>query len=167
MSETRMGIFVWNMLHVSVFVEKPVVLMLELLLCGRGQTEFFTSPLIPFEAGISCLPCFHCFPAIRAFVWLPEALVLYEGRQKSCQSRSNTFRGGTASRVACEEIGVSQQGLSCGLDCLPWPCFMGLVGAISHTHVAAFAPGLLCGFEFFPYLNAVFPCISSSCVCIL
>lgn len=88
------------MLHVSAFAEKAAVFMLEVLLCGWGQTELLTPPLIAFEAGVSCLPCFHCFPATTAFVWLLEAFVLYEGRQKSCLSRSNTFWGGTASQVA-------------------------------------------------------------------
>lgn len=79
------------MLHVSEFAEKPLVLMLELLLCGWGQTGLLTPPLIAFEAEISCLPYFHCFPAIRAFFWLLEAftLVVYEGRQKSYLSRSS------------------------------------------------------------------------------
>lgn len=121
------------MLHISAFAEKPVVLMLELLLCGWGQTELLTPPLIAFEAWISCLSCFHCFPAIWAFVWLLEVFVLYEGRQKSCLSRSNTFWGGTAGQVACEEVIVSQQGLSCGLCCWLWPYFVGLVGAVPHT----------------------------------
>lgn len=79
------------MLHVSAFAEKPAVFMLEVLLCGQRQIELLTTPLIAFEAGISCLPCLHCFPVVRAFVWLLEGFVLYEGRQKSSLRRSNTF----------------------------------------------------------------------------
>lgn len=55
------------MLCVSVFAQKLVVLMSELLLGGWGQTEL---PLVPSEAGIRCLPRFHCFPAILLFICL-------------------------------------------------------------------------------------------------
>lgn len=34
-------------------------------------------------------------------------------------------------------------------------------GRGSSSHLAAFAPELLCGFQSFPYLDDVFPCISS------